>query len=68
MNWKFKRTLFGKQVLMKKCKIVKKGGIEYSWKYANQDDVVDFTTEIKKLLDSIKVVKNLKDTHPEFFL
>lgn len=63
-KWKFKRTIFGKQVLMVRYSL----SFASHWRYADQDDIVEFTSEIKKLRESIKVVKRLRETHPEFFI
>lgn len=68
IRWKFKRTLFGKQVLMIKPNIP--AGLDFSnhYRYADQDDIIDFMAEIKNMKRYIEIVKKLQTTHPEFFL
>ena len=70
MNFKFIPKLLGHQVLYVKER--KPGPFPGDWEYyyrkANQDDVVEFMTEIAVLQQSIEQITELKKSHPELFI
>lgn len=66
MKWRFRRNWRGKQILQKRIK----GFLEFPdmWMDATDDDGINFTLEIKMLMEKIEIIKEMKNKHPEIFL
>jgi len=69
-NFKFKRSFFGEQVLLKRVRfpLTYPGDFGSKWVKANQDDVVQFYTEIKMLKEKVSIVKRMLKEHPDYFI
>jgi len=70
MKWKFRRGLFGKQVLQISARTptTPYGDFASYWKDATQDEANEFTVEMKLLMEKLDIVKKMKNEHPEYFL
>lgn len=70
IKWHFRRNWLGKQILQTKHR---KASTSYGyftsyWKDATQEESIEFTVEIKLMMEKYSIVKKIKEEHPEFFL
>ena len=70
MNFKFKRNIFGQQVLIIKEKTLGHfpGTWNYYWRKAKQDDIVKFMTEYEIALKDLQILKRIKENNPELLI
>jgi len=69
-KFKFKRNFFGEEVLYVSYRysLSNIGDFGIKYKKASRDDVIDFTVEIEKAKESIKLLNKLKEKHSNILI
>jgi len=70
MEWKFKSSLFGKQILQIKRKkpVGEYGDWEYYWDNATQDEANKFKIEIELLKNKMDMLNKMQEKYPQYFI